>query len=82
LLLAFAAIQWALQWGVTALLPSSVQAIPYLGTVMAQLPAILIGPLSPALLTLVYYDGRIRHEGFDLELRAMEAQAAPPAATP
>ncbi len=81
LLLAFTAIQWALQLGLGALLPSSLKAIPYLGVVLTDLPAILIGPLSPALLTLVYYDGRIRHEGFDLELRS-SMEATTPAAAP
>ena len=79
LLLAFTILQFAIDRGLSAALPSALAEIPWFGAAAATLPAILLAPLYPALITIFYFDGRIRHEAFDLELRA---QALPAAVTP
>jgi hypothetical protein len=43
-----------------------------------MIPEILTGALLPISLVLVYFDARVRDEGYDLELRAQAAGAAPP----
>ena len=62
----------------TLLLPS-----PIIGTVLTStvsiLISVLITPLWFALITLLYYDLRIRKEGFDLELRAQQLAQEPSA---
>jgi hypothetical protein len=40
--------------------------------------SMLVGPIFPIALTLIYYDQRIRHEGYDIE-RMMEAAGLNPA---
>lgn len=70
LLLAFGLLQFTLDAGLRALLPNVLGDLPWLSALAAGVPAALLAPLNPALLTLFYFDGRIRHEGFDLELRA------------
>jgi hypothetical protein len=44
------------------------------------LSASLVGPLLTIALTLIYYDQRVRKEGFDLQLMMSTMQAGPPAA--
>ncbi len=79
ILLIFFAVQLALMYGISAAIPAVLQGIPFLGTALQQVSSVLIAPLYPALLTLVYFDGRIRHEGYDLEVKASEALADPSA---
>jgi hypothetical protein len=54
--------------------------------VASDVMQILIVPLQPVVLTLLYYDLRIRKEGFDIEMLAAElglpAPASPAVATP
>jgi hypothetical protein len=80
ILLIFFAVQLALMFGISAAIPAVLQGIPFLGTALQQLSSVLIAPLYPALLTLVYFDGRIRHEGYDLEMKASEDLAGASAA--
>jgi hypothetical protein len=84
ILLVFFVVQLALMYGISAAIPASLASVPLLGKVLQQLSNVLIAPLYPSLLTLVYFDGRIRHEGYDLEVKAAEGLAggAAPAALP
>jgi hypothetical protein len=43
-----------------------------IGLFVAFIVSILFGPIFPIAITLIYYDQRIRHEGYDIE-RMMEA---------
>ena len=54
------------------------------GQVIANLISLVMYPFAAALLAVVYYDLRIRNEGFDLELMAggLQDSAALPAAPP
>jgi hypothetical protein len=80
ILLVFLAVQLALMYGISAAIPAALAGIPVLGAALQQAASILISPLYPSLLTLIYFDGRIRHEGYDLEVAAASAPA--PAAVP
>ncbi len=84
ILLIFFVVQLALMYGISVAIPATLKSIPILGSVLQQLSNFLIAPLYPALLTLVYFDGRIRHEGYDLEVKAREGLGgdAAPAALP
>jgi len=53
---------------------ASSKVIELAGVVVQQLAQILILPFSIAVQVLIYYDLRIRKEGFDLMLRAEESQ--------
>ena len=78
----FAALNWVIIWGVGMLIPSGLKST-LIGTLLRLLPQFLIHPLFPIALVLIYYDARIRDEGYDLELRAKAtamAGAAPAAA--
>lgn len=70
-------IQVALQWGFAAVLPAAVQRLPLLALLLQQLPAILVLPLYPAVLTVAYFDLRVRKEAFDLELLAQAVEPSP-----
>ena len=70
-------IQLALQWGFAAVLPAAVQRVPLLALLLQQLPAILVLPLYPAVLTVAYFDLRVRKEAFDLELLAQAVEPPP-----
>jgi hypothetical protein len=66
-----------------SLLPNFVVAT-VLNQVIVAVITLLVQPLQFAILTLLYFDLRIRKEGYDLELRAqqqMEAVQRYPAAT-
>ncbi len=76
LLFVFAIVQYAIIYGVKAAVPAGLEAVPLLGVALEQLPSVLLAPLYPALFTLFYFDGRIRHEGFDLEMKAAETLPA------
>ncbi len=82
LLLAFGVVQIALFVGMAAAIPSSIDKLPVIGAVLSQIPNVVMAPLYPALFTLVYFDGRIRHEGYDLEVAAREEAPAASAAQP
>jgi hypothetical protein len=78
ILLIFFVVQLALMYGISAAIPAALQSIPLLGKVLLQVPNVFIAPLYPALLTLIYFDGRIRHEGYDLEVKANEGLTGEP----
>ena len=54
---------------------------PILFGLYAKVATILVGPIYPIAITLIYYDQRIRHEGYDIE-RMMEAAGMNVSATP
>jgi len=72
----FAALNWVIIWGVGLLVPAGLKAT-LIGVLLRLLPQFLIHPLLPIALVLIYYDARIRDEGYDLELRAKAAGAVP-----
>jgi len=76
LVLVFVLLQTAVVYGFHAAMPSALENIPFLGAAIGEIPSVLIAPVYPALLTLFYFDARIRHEGFDLELKASEGLPA------
>ncbi len=51
--------------------------LPILSTCLVALGLIVIGPIIPIVSTLLYYDARIRKEGFDIQLMAQHVSAAP-----
>ena len=67
--LVFGILNWALIWGVGLLIPAGVKAT-FVGAIVGLLPQIVLAPLFPIALVLIYFDARIRDEGYDLELRA------------
>jgi hypothetical protein len=68
----FGALSWALMWGLGMLIPAALSKT-LIGTAVSLLPQLIIGPLFPISLVLIYFDARIRDEGYDLELRAKAA---------
>ena len=84
---------WLLAWGLSALLWQVVRLLS--GTLYSAAAArslsltayfiletgasILVFPIYPIALTLLYYDQRIRHEGFDIERMMDAAGLNPPA---
>jgi hypothetical protein len=78
LMLLFATIAIAFNFGAGAILPTSLTSLPWLGSALTYLPSAVIAPLSPCMLTLIYFDGRIRNEAWDLEMKV--AQVLPAAA--
>jgi hypothetical protein len=78
----FGVLGWALVLGVGMLVPVGLKAT-LIGGIATAIPQIVIGPLLPIALVLIYFDARVRDEGYDLELRAQAAGAAPaPPAAP
>jgi len=78
----FGVLGWALVFGVGMLVPVGLKAT-LIGTIATAIPQIIIGPLLPIALVLIYFDARVRDEGYDLELRVQAAGAAPaPPAAP
>jgi hypothetical protein len=71
-MLLFLVIQSAFGFGVSAFVPDTVRELPVLGGVLQALAAAALAPLYAALYTLIYFDGRIRHEAWDLEMQAKE----------
>jgi len=63
------------QWGGMAVsllaFPNNRMAATFLVAVLQVIPQVLIMPFSAAATVLLYYDLRIRKEGFDLEMLAM-----------
>jgi hypothetical protein len=80
LMLLFATIAIAFNFGAGAILPVSLSSLPWLGSALTYLPSALFAPLSPCMLTLIYFDGRIRNEAWDLEMKV--AQVLPAAVGP
>jgi uncharacterized membrane protein len=78
----FGVLTWVLIWGLGMLIPAGLSKT-LIGTAVSLLPQMIIGPLFPISLVLIYFDARIRDEGYDLELRAKAAGAVvAPAAAP
>jgi hypothetical protein len=77
--LVFGALSWALVGGLGILIPASVK-MTYVGSLLSLLPHLLLAPLFPISMVLIYFDARVRDEGYDLELRAQEAAKAAKAA--
>jgi hypothetical protein len=70
---------FTVQFGASALFYGS-QLIPTVfNTVISTCISILIEPMSGAILTVLYYDLRIRREGFDLQLTLQQLET--PAST-
>jgi hypothetical protein len=67
--LVFGILNWALIWGVGLLIPAGLKTT-FAGAIVGLLPQIVLAPLLPIALVLIYFDARIRDEGYDLELRA------------
>ena len=63
------------QFGVSLAFPKSLAAQTVLNQVVAAVVTILLGPISAIAHTLLYYDLRVRKEGFDLELMARQLAA-------
>ena len=66
------------QFGLNIFLPLAVMASTILGSVLGTLITILITPIQHAVVTLLYYDLRIRKEGFDLEFAMRQSDTALP----
>jgi hypothetical protein len=65
----------AISFGFDAVVPSSV---PWLiKQLLAAVPPIVLAPLVPAVLTLSYFDARVRQEGYDLKVMTEETLGAP-----
>jgi hypothetical protein len=73
--LIFGMLGWATYFGVHAVLPASLIKMPFVGSLLSVIPNMLVIPLQPIVLTLIYFDARVRDEGFALG----EAAAATPA---
>jgi hypothetical protein len=72
--LLFGVLTWVLIWGLGLLIPAGLSKT-MIGGVVSLLPQMILGPLFPISLVLIYFDARIRDEGYDLELRAKAAGA-------
>jgi hypothetical protein len=59
--------------------PHSLPMIAVLSSAGTFLSTSLVGPLATIALTLIYYDERVRKEGFDLQLMMASLQAGPQA---
>jgi len=55
---------------------------PYLRLIVQALLQIVIVPIYPLVVTLLYYDARIRKEGYDIELMAQQVGGAGAASKP
>jgi hypothetical protein len=66
--------------GLGAVVLAQVIGQPVLQHVAAALVAVLVNPLAGIVQTMLYYDARIRHEGFDIEM--MAGAPAQPQVTP
>lgn len=84
LLLLLSLINFAIVWGAGAVIPDALRSLPLLGPILAQLPSILLAPLYPGVITLAYFDARVRSEAFDLEMlsRSLDGPAPLDAAVP
>jgi hypothetical protein len=55
---------------------------PLVGTVLVAVGTTVLVPVFPIVFTLLYYDARIRKEGFDIQLMAEQVPGSRPAAQP
>jgi hypothetical protein len=81
LLLLLTLVSVGLSFGVGSVMPRSIGSLPLIGSLLGQLPNLLLAPLYPAVMTLAYFDARVRNEAFDLEVLAQGLGAAQPPAT-
>jgi hypothetical protein len=65
----------AFNWGVGMLIPGSLRGT-FVGAFLTMVPQVIITPVYVIALVLIYYDARVRDEGYDLELRAQGAGVA------
>ena len=74
---------YAAQMAVSFLMPRSMVASMGVSSVLSAFIQIFIAPIQIAVLTVLYYDLRVRREGYDLDLKAQELTPppAPPAQT-
>ena len=72
----FGVLSWVLIWGIGLVIPAGLK-VTFVGVAVTLIPQVLLAPLLPIALVLIYFDARIRDEGYDLELRAKEVGAAP-----
>jgi len=77
-----ALLTMAVSFGFTAVVPASVPWL--LKQTLAAVPYLVLAPITPAVLTLAYFDCRVRKEGFDLRVLAEQTLGAgpPPFAEP
>ncbi|HET6150988.1 MAG TPA: hypothetical protein VFH68_25855 [Polyangia bacterium] len=68
---------WSFNWGLGLLIPASLRGT-FVGAFVTMLPQVIITPVYVIALVLIYYDARVRDEGYDLELRAKDVAAAAP----
>ncbi len=62
------------QFAVLALIPTSFAWMTVISTISQSVISALVTPVEFAVLTLLYYDLRIRKEGYDLELQAVQLE--------
>jgi hypothetical protein len=61
-------IAMVISGGLAMVIPDSVERLPFIGMIIQQSPSILLAPFYPGVLTLAYFDARVRKEAFDLEV--------------
>jgi Membrane domain of glycerophosphoryl diester phosphodiesterase len=72
----------AAQFSLMIFLPGSLVLTTVLNSVITTLVELLVAPIQVAVLTLLYYDLRVRREGYDLELKARELERLPALTAP
>lgn len=82
LLLLLTIINLAISWGAGAVIPASVRALPLIGSLLEQFPAMLLAPVYHGVITLAYFDARVRTEAFDLEMLSRGISGTAPAVGP
>jgi hypothetical protein len=82
LLLILTVINIAIQYGAAAAIPNAVLTIPVIGAIIKGLPGMLLAPIYPGIVTLAYFDARVRTEAFDLEMLSRTIGGATPAVGP
>lgn len=75
---------YVFQIGGLFIFPSSLLLLSIVNIVAQTVIGTFLAPLSAAILTLLYFDLRVRHEGLDLEtrLKQLQAQSLQPQAEP
>lgn len=72
-------IVMAINFGVATIIPDALSALPVVGPLLQQFPMILLAPIYPAVITLAYFDARVRNEAFDLEMLSRSIDSSAPA---
>ena len=62
--------------GCSQLLSRLLSGAPFLAALLGEVPGLLLAPLFPCLMTLLYYDLRSRKEAYDLELELEATRGA------